>query len=368
MNVPFYDLSSIHKSIKDELQIAFNKVLQVGNFILGEEVELFEQEFARYCGTKYCVTVGNGLDALRLSLMALNIGKGDEVIIPTNTFIATWLAVTEVGAVPIPVEPDPQTYCIDSNRIEAAITKRTKAIIPVHLFGRPSRMDYIKEIASRYGIFVVEDAAQAQGASLDGQRVGSMGDVAGFSFYPGKNIGALGDAGAITTNNEDIAKEISMLRNYGSTQKYIHTSVGINSRLDELQAAFLRVKLKYLDNWNLDRQRVAKQYTDLLSIENGEIILPLERVGENCVWHQFVVRTSSRDGLNSSLNEAGIGTMIHYPIPPHLQKAYVKLGFSKGSFPISEELANTSLSLPITPTLSDKEISYVVDTIREYFL
>lgn len=350
--IPFLDLKAPYVELKDELDAAYRRVMDSGWYILGAEVEAFESEFADYCGVKHCIGVGNGLEALSLVLRAWGIGPGDEVIVPSNTYIATWLAVTHTGATPVPVEPIDSTYNIDPARIEAAITPRTKAILPVHLYGQPADMDPICNIASRYGLKVLEDAAQAHGAKYCGRRTGGLADAAGFSFYPSKNLGAIGDGGAVTTNDAEMAHKIRMLRNYGSPVKYVNETIGYNSRLDELQAALLRVKLRHLDAWNDRRRQLAGWYMLALSNTFPDLVLPA--VSELCdpCWHLFVIRSSKRDALQRTLASCGIGTMIHYPIPPHLQEAYDYLGYHAGSFPLAEKMAQEVLSLPMGPHLS----------------
>lgn len=357
MNIPFLDLKLPHEELRMGLFQAFERVLDSGWYILGDEVKQFEQEFASYCEADHCVGVGNGLDALHLILRAYGIGEGDEVIVPSNTYIATWLAVSYAGATPIPVEPDERTYNIDPALIEAAITPRTKAIIAVHLYGQPADMDAINAIAKKYNLKVIEDAAQAHGARYKGRRVGTLGDAAGFSFYPGKNLGAIGDGGAVTTNDAELAEKIRVLGNYGSRVKYHNEVKGYNSRLDELQAAFLREKLKKLDEWNGRRKKVAAEY--LTGMCHCNIVLPHVPDWADPVWHLFVVRSTHRDQLQKKLSEAGISTMIHYPIPPHLQGAYSELGYDAGSFSIAEQIHREVLSLPMGPHL-DGEISSVV--------
>lgn len=341
-----------------EIDAAYNRVKESGWFILGPEVKAFEDEFAAYCGVKCCIGVGNGLDALHLILRALGIGLGHEVIVPANTYIATWLAVTYAGAIPVPVEPDEKTYNIDRDRIEGAITNKTKAILPVHLYGQPADMNPINEIAAQYKLKVIEDAAQAHGALYKGKRTGSLGNAAGFSFYPGKNLGALGDGGAVTTNDDELADRVRTLRNYGSTDKYVNEVPGFNSRLDEIQAAFLRVKLKYLDEWNRRRAEIANHYKSRLASTN--LILPYVPEWAAPVWHLYVVRSDKRDVLQKRISEAGIDTLIHYPIPPHLQEAYSNLGYRKGDFPITEKLAGEVLSLPIGPHVGDLQQSQTI--------
>ncbi len=350
MSVPFLDLGAAYLELKDDLDAAYHRVMDSGWFILGKEVEAFEREFAAYCEAAHCVGVGNGLEALHLILRAYGIGPGDEVIVPANTYIATWLAVSYAGATPIPVEPDARTYNLDPALIEAAITPATRAILPVHLYGQPADMDPIKALASRYGLKVIEDAAQAHGARYHGRRVGGLGDAAGFSFYPGKNLGALGDGGAVVTNDADLAERVRVLRNYGSRVKYHNEVKGFNSRLDELQAALLRVKLPVLDAWNERRRAAAARYLDGLA--GSELGLPYVPKWAEPVWHLFVVRHPQRDALQQRLQQAGIGTMIHYPIPPHLQPAYAELGYGAGAFPISEAIHREVLSLPMGPQLT----------------
>lgn len=364
--VPFLDMKSPYQELKDELDNAYHRVMKSGWYILGEEVEAFEQEFAAYCGAKFCVGVGNGLEALHLILRAYNIGEDDEVIVPSNTYIATWLAVSYSGAKPVPVEPDIHTYNLDPNRVDAAITSRTRAILPVHLYGQPADMAPLMEIASHYNLRVIEDAAQAQGTCYKGCRSGTLGHAAGFSFYPGKNLGALGDAGAIVTDDESLAKRVRMLRNYGSKVKYYNELKGFNSRLDELQAAFLRVKLKYLDEWNKRRQKVAKYYLEAMHAL-PDLILPYTLESAENIWHIFPIRYHNRNALQKFLKLHGVGTLIHYPVPPHLSEAYSEMGFKKGAFPIAEEIADTELSLPMGPHLSLEDAEYMVNTIQEYF-
>ncbi|MEI6166048.1 MAG: DegT/DnrJ/EryC1/StrS family aminotransferase [bacterium] len=364
MNVPFLDFSGPYDELKEALDEAYFKFMRSAWYILGQEVESFEKEYASYCDTKECIGVGNGLDALHLILRAYGIGPGDEVIVPSNTYIATWLAVSHAGATPVPVEPDPQTYNIAPDLIQAAITARTKAILPVHLYGQPADMDPIMDIAARFNLKVIEDNAQAQGARYKGRRTGSLGHAAGHSFYPGKNLGAFGDGGAITTNDTDLANRIRMLRNYGSKQKYYNECKGFNSRLDELQAAFLRVKLKHLDEWNTRRRIVAERYLkDLLGVAGMKV--PLIPHWAEPVWHLFVIRHPQRDELRQALTEAGIGTLIHYPIPPHLSGAYAEMKPSAGSLPIAEQLAQTVLSLPIGPHITKDQVSYAIGAVRK---
>lgn len=365
MNIQFLDLKAAYLELQAELDAAFSRVMNSGYYILGEEVEVFEQEFADYCQVKYCIGVANGLDALHLILRGYGIGEGDEVIVPSNTYIATWLAVSYAGATPVAVEPDVNTYNIDPRKIESAITPRTKAIMPVHLYGQPAEMNEINDIAEKYNLKVIEDAAQAHGAAYNGHRTGSLGDAAGFSFYPGKNLGAFGDAGAVVTNDKDLADSVMILRNYGSRKKYFNEIQGYNSRLDPLQAAFLRVKLRYLDDWNARRRLIAERYLESLS-SYSEIRLP--SVSDSAVpsWHLFVIRSSKRDYLQSFFADKGIGTLIHYPVPPHLSEAYRNAEISGKSYPISEALAETSLSLPIGPHLSKEQQQIVITVLSEF--
>ena len=365
MNIPFLDLKQVHSELEEELNAAFSRVLKSGWYILGAEVEAFEEEFARYCGTRHCVGVGNGLDALHLILRGYGIGPGDEVIVPAHTYIATWLAVSYAGAVPVPVEPDQYTYNIDPQRISSAITERTRAVIAVHLYGQPADMDPILEIAHRHDLRVIEDAAQAHGAEYKGRRVGTLGDAAGFSFYPVKNLGALGDAGAVVTDDQELAERVRRLRNYGAQNKYFHQIKGFNSRLDPLQAAFLRVKLAYLDEWNRRRRIVAARYLKALT-DIPELVLPSVPDCADSVWHLFVVRHPERDALQAYLDRAGIGTLIHYPVPPHLSQAYAEDGWKQDDFPITERLASTVLSLPIGPHLEQAAQQATIAKIRSF--
>lgn len=359
--IPFLDLKSTYLELKDEINAACRRVLESGWYILGEEVEAFEAEYAAFCEARHCVGVGNGLDALYLALRAMEVGQGDEVIVPSNTYIATWLAVSMTGATPIPVEPDMQTYNIDPTLIEAAITPRTKVILPVHLYGLPADLAPILDIARRHGLRVLEDAAQAHGARYRGMRIGAHGDAVAWSFYPGKNLGAFGDGGAVTTDDPRIAERIRVLRNYGSRVKYVNEVKGVNSRIDPLQAAVLRVKLKYLDEWNDRRRRAAASY--LAGLAESQLILPVVSEDAEHAWHLFVVRTPYRDALQKRLTEAVIGTLIHYPIPPHLQSAYSELGYGEGSFPLAEKIAREVLSIPIGPHLNFENMANVVDEI-----
>lgn len=364
MKVPFLDLKAAHAELKTELLDACSRVLESGWFILGDEVKAFENEFADYCGTKHCIGVGNGLDGLHLALRAMGIGPGDEVIVPANTYIASWLAISQSGATPIPVEPNERSYNLDPQRLESAITSRTKAIMPVHLYGQPADMDPIASIASQYGLQVLEDASQAHGALYKSKKVGTLGDVAAFSLFPGKNLGALGDAGLVLTNSDELASQIRRLRNYGSEVKYYNQVQGYNSRLDEMQAALLRVKLKKLDEWNERRKARAAYY--LQTLECPDLTLPYVPQWADPVWHLFVVRHPRRDDLQHHLEKAGVGTIIHYPLPPHLQEAYASDGYAKGDFPITESMADELLSIPIGPHLSEAEAEYVADQISAF--
>lgn len=362
MKVPFLDLKTPHQELKTELEAAFTRVLDSGWYIVGKELESFEASFAEYCDVKHCIGVGNGLDAIHLLLEAYGIGPGDEVLVPSNTFIATWLAVTRTGAKPIAVEPDPYTYNIDPAAIEAAITPRTAAIIPVHLYGQPADMDIIIRIAEHHKLVVIEDAAQAQGARYRGRPVGSLGHAAATSFYPGKNLGALGDGGAVLTDDAAIADKVRELRNYGSKVKYRHDKLGYNSRLDELQAALLSVKLHHLDAWNARRREIARQYEK--RIDHPEIRMPFVPNWATPVWHLFVVRTPRRDELQQHLKQHGVETLVHYPIPPHLQQCYV--GIVNKSLPISELMASEILSLPIYPSMTKTEVDHVIKSLAAF--
>jgi dTDP-4-amino-4,6-dideoxygalactose transaminase len=365
MKVPFLDLKPAYRELQAELDAAWRRVMDSGWYILGEEVEAFEREFATYCGARQCVGVGNGLDALILILRGYDIGPDSEVIVPANTYIATWLAVSYVGAIPVPVEPNLQTYNLDPGKIEAAITSRTRAIIPVHLYGQPAEMDAIREIGLRQGLKVIEDAAQAHGAEYQGKRTGNLGDAAAFSFYPTKNLGAFGDAGAVVTNDDALAERVRLLRNYGSRDKYYNEVKGVNSRLDHMQASLLRVKLGQLDTWNARRRKVAREYLDGLS-RASDLVLPSVAIGAQPAWHQFVVRYPLRDELQEYLKESGIGTLIHYPVPPHLSGAYAGDGWKRGDFPITEELADTVLSIPIGPHLGEDEAAFVIRALQAF--
>ena len=364
MNIPFLDLKSQYLELKEELDDVYHRVMESGRYILGKEVELFEAEFAAYCEAEHCVGVGSGLDALHLILRAMGICPGDEVIVPANTYIATWLAVSYTGAVPVAVEPDEKTYNIDPSRIEAAITKKTKAIIPVHLYGQPADMDTINIIAATYNLKVIEDAAQAHGAKYKTKRVGGIGDAAGFSFYPGKNLGAFGDGGAVVTNDEELADRIRVLRNYGSKIKYHNEVQGFNSRLDELQAALLRVKLSRLDEWNERRRQVAAYYFNKMS-RKDDLSLPFVPEWAEPVWHLFVICLRQRDAVQKKLDVAGVSTLIHYPIPPHLSIAYLGMHPTLASLPLTEGLASTVLSLPLGPHMAMRQADQVVHSLED---
>ncbi len=364
MKIPFVTFLPMEKELDQELRDAFDRVLTNSWYILGKEDEAFEEAFAEYCGTKHCVGVGNGLDALMLSLKAMDIGEGDEVIIPSNTFIATALAVTYAGAKPVFAEPDIRTFNLEPELIEQVITEKTKAIIPVHLYGQPCDMDPIMAIAGKHGLKVIEDCAQAHGATYKGRKIGTFGDAAAFSFYPGKNLGALGDAGAVVTDDDELATKIRMLGNYGSDYKYHHVLKGNNSRLDELQAALLLAKLPSLDRMNEERRRIAECF--LTGIKNPDVILPY--IPDDCtpVWHVFGIRCSRRDALEKHLNDKGIGTNKHYPTPMHLQECYRDLGYREGDLPVAEEISRTELSLPLYYGMTEEQIQTVIDAVNEF--
>lgn len=364
MKVPFVSFKPLEKELDTQLHAAFERVLENSWYIGGKEDEAFEKAFAAYCNTDYCVGMGNGLDALLFVLKAWEIGPGDEVIVPSNTYIATALAVTYVGATPVFVEPDIRTYNIDPARIEEKITPRTKAIMPVHLYGQPCDMDPIMAIAKKHGLYVLEDCAQAHGATYKGKVIGSFGDAAGFSFYPGKNLGALGDAGASVTGDKALADKIRALGNYGSDYKYHHIYKGNNSRLDELQAAFLSAKLPLMDKVNENRRAIAERYLE--EVTNPEILLPYVAEDVVPVWHVFAVRCQRRDELAAFLEERGIGTNKHYPIPMHLQPCYADLNIPEGALPIAEEISRTELSIPMYYGMTDSEIDYVIDALNAF--
>lgn len=361
MKIEFQKLNYIHDEIREEIDNAIKETIDLEYFIGGKKLKEFEENFAKYCGSKYCVGVGNGLDGLTLSLRALGVQEGDEVIVPSHTYIATALAITQIGAIPVFVEPS-EYYLIEPNKIEQKITNKTKAIIVVHLYGQCVDMDPIIEIAKKHNIKILEDAAQAHGATYKGKKAGNLGDIASFSFYPGKNLGAMGDGGCITTNSKELAEKVRELGNYGSIIKYTHNEKGVNSRLDTLQAAILDVKLKYLDKWNKERNNIAKKYLE--GIKNNKIILPRIQ-GENYhIWHQFVIRVQDREKFRNNLEGHGISTLIHYPIAIHKQKAYSE--YNQLDLPIAEEYANKVVSLPIYNGLENEEIEYIIDIINKY--
>ena len=369
MKIPFLDLRASYLELKPEIDAAIARVLDSGWYILGPEVEAFESEYAAYCEAEHAIGVANGLDALHLALLAMGVGSGDEVIVPSNTYIATWLAVSQCGATPVPVEPDERTYNINPDLIEAAITPRTKVILPVHLYGQPADLDPILAIARKHGLRVLEDAAQAHGARYKGKRIGAHGDAVAWSFYPGKNLGALGDSGAVTTNDSVIAERIRVLRNYGSRVKYVNEVKGFNSRLDPIQAAVLRVKLKVLDEWNGRRKAIASKYIATLRGAEGNVAiqgftLPHVPVWADPVWHLFVIRHPHRDGLQQRLIAAGVGSLVHYPIPPHLQEAYAPLGYKQGAFPLADSMAGEVLSLPMGPQLEMNHIESICKALH----
>jgi len=371
MRIPFLELKPTYTELKPEFDAAWHRVMDSGWYLLGKELESFESEYAAYCGSKHCIGVGSGLDALHLALRAWDIGEGDEVIVPSHTFIATWLGATFAGATAVPVEPHPRTCNLDPGLLEAAITSRTRAIIPVHLYGQPADMLPIMEIAERHGLKVLEDAAQAQGARYRGRKVGSLGHAAAHSFYPGKNLGGFGDAGAITTDDPVFASRVRALRNYGSKIKYQHDCIGTNSRLDELQASMLRVKLRHLDEWNARRKTLAAEYiSELGPMTDPKAGLQLPSVSEwaDPVWHLFVVRHPKRDALQRHLSDAGIGSLIHYPVPAHLSGAYESTAHSGGrlSLPLAEALSKTVLSLPIGPHIEVAQVREVAAAVREF--
>jgi dTDP-4-amino-4,6-dideoxygalactose transaminase len=366
MNIPFVSFSEVNKAIRPEILDAFEQFFDNAWYVLGENVKQFEKEYAAFNNTNHCVGVSNGLDALYLALRSLGITQGDEVIVPSNTYIATALAVSYVGATPVFVEPDIKTYNIDPEKIESAITSKTKAIMPVHLYGQACVMDAIMQIAQKHRLFVVEDNAQSQGATFNGKLTGSWGDINGTSFYPGKNLGALGDAGAVTTNDSELSNIVAVLRNYGSGKKYYNEVIGHNMRLDECQAAFLSVKLKYLNVWTTQRQQIAAWYNQLLE-GVGDLVLPTVTDGCSHVYHLYVIRAKQRDALQQHLTSKGIGSLIHYPVPPHLQQSYSHLGYAKGDFPIAEEIADTCLSLPLWPGLQQQDVEIVSETIKSFY-
>lgn len=366
MKIPFNDLKASYAELREVLDAAYRRVIESGYYVLGPEVESFEAEFAAYCGVQHCVGVGNGLEAISLILKAYGIGSGDSVIVPANTYIATWLPVTHAGAEPIPVEPDEASYNIDPQRVEASIKPNTRAIIAVHLYGQPADMDALAQIAHERKLLLVEDAAQAHGAKYKGRRAGSLGDAGAFSFYPTKNLGAIGDGGAVTTNDQALAERVRVLRNYGSRERYLNELVGYNSRLDELQAALLRVKLSRLDEWNSRRVEIAQDYARKLAPVR-QVALPHVASTSEPVWHLFVVRSGSRDALQRHLQAEGIATLIHYPIPPHRSGAYANLAISRSSYPLTEALSGQILSLPIWPQMDARNIEMVSQAVCAFF-
>jgi dTDP-4-amino-4,6-dideoxygalactose transaminase len=362
--VVFLDLRETYLEIKEELDQAARRVMDSGWYILGREVQAFEEAFAAFCGVKHCVGVGNGLEALQLTLRAYGVGPGDEVIVPANTYIATWLAVSGAGATVVPVEPVERTFNLDPARVEAAITEKTKAILPVHLYGQTAETEAVCAVARRHGLKVVEDAAQAHGANYRGRRAGALGDAAGWSFYPTKNLGAYGDAGAVTTDDAELAGQLRLLRNYGAREKYYNDVKGINSRLDEMQAALLGVRLRHLEEWNARRARIAAIYLE--GLRDAEVLLPAVADGAEPAWHLFVIRSARRGELQQHLKAQGVQTLIHYPVPPHLQAAYAEMGVAEGAYPISEAIHREVLSLPIGPHLSEDSARRVVDAIKSF--
>ncbi len=364
--IPFLSFNKSNKQIREEIFEAFEKFYDSEWYVLGNQVKEFEKEYATYNKTNFAVGVSNGLDAIHIALRALEVGEGDEVIVPSNTYIATLLAVTYVGATPVLVEPDINTYNINPSLIEAAITPKTKAIIPVHLYGQCCDMQAIMNIAKKHNLKVVEDNAQAHGATWNNIQTGAWGDINATSFYPGKNLGALGDAGAVTTNDESLAQKATVLRNYGSQKKYYNEMIGYNMRLDECQASLLKVKLKYLPEWTLQRKQIGEWYNEALQ-GVGDLILPFTAPGATHVYHLYVVRTKRRNELQEFLAKENIGTLIHYPVPPHLQEAYKDLGYKKGDLPLAEEIANTCLSLPVFPGLTKEQVDRVATVIKKFF-
>lgn len=366
MKVPILDLKPAYDELRTELDAAYHRVMESGWLLLGRELEAFEAEYAASIGVKHCIGVANGLEAMQLVLMARGVGAGDQVIVPSHGYIATWLAVTHAGATPIPCEPDPRTYNLDPQRLEALITPRTKAVLPIHLYGQTADMARINAIAAKFGVFVLEDAAQSHGARCHGRDAGTLGGAAGVSFYPSKNLGAMADAGAVTTNDDALADRVRHLRNYGSKVRYQHEYLGLNSRLSELQAAFLRAKLPHLAEWNARRASLAARYLDQLR-GVGDVVLPFVPDWSAPVWHLFVVRTRQRDGLQKFLSGQGVGTQIHYPIPPHLSPAYGSAGWKRGAFPLAEQFAGEVLSLPIGPHVAPSQVDFVCEKVREFF-
>lgn len=366
MKVPILELKPAYDELRTELDAAYHRVMESGWLLLGRELEAFEAEYAASVGVKHCIGVANGLEAMQLVLMALGVGAGDEVIVPSHGYIATWLAVTHVGATPVPCEPDPSTYNLDPARLEALITPRTKVILPIHLYGQTADMAAIRAVAAPRGIFVLEDAAQSHGALCHGRAAGALGHAAGVSFYPSKNLGAMADAGAVTTDDPALADKARHLRNYGSKVRYHNEYLGMNSRLSELQAAFLRAKLPRLEEWNNRREVLAARYCDQLG-GIGTLTLPQVPAWAKPVWHLFVIRTRQRDALQAFLTSQSVGTQIHYPIPPHLSKAYAGSGWKRGDYPLAETLADEVLSLPIGPHISASQVDHVCAAVRAFF-
>lgn len=366
MNVPILDLKPAYEELRAELDAAYHRVMESGWVLLGRELDGFETEYAASVGVKHCIGVANGLEAMQLVLMALGLKAGDEVIVPSHGYIATWLAVTHVGATPVPCEPDPKTYNLDPAKIAALITPRTRAVLPIHLYGQTADMNAINAVARAHGLFVLEDAAQSHGAKCHGRAAGALGDAAGVSFYPSKNLGALADAGAVTTSDGALADKLRHLRNYGSKVRYQNEYLGLNSRLSELQAAFLRAKLPKLEEWNARRVALAQRYLAQLR-DVGDVVLPVVPSWAQPVWHLFVIRTSRRDALQKHLAGQGVGTQIHYPVPPHLAGAYAGAGWKRGDFPLAERYAGEVLSLPIGPHTTAQQVDYVCECVREFF-
>jgi dTDP-4-amino-4,6-dideoxygalactose transaminase len=363
MTIPFLDLRATYLELQGEIDAAIARVCASGWYIGGEELSRFETAYAEYCEANHCVGVANGLDALHLALRAVDVGPGDEVIVSSNTFIATWLAVSMVGATPVAVEPDPATHNLDPDRLQAAFTCRTKVIMPTHLYGQPADLDPILAIAREFGVKVVEDAAQAHGARYKGKRLGAHGDIVAWSFYPGKNLGAMGDGGAVTTDSAELADKIRMLGNYGSSAKYVNDVQGVNSRLDPLQAAILEVKLRHLDGWNQRRSDIAAYYLDTLPSRG--LAAPHVPNWADPSWHLFVIQLENREAVATALRQAGVQTLIHYPIPPHLQAAYAGMELTRGALPIAERLASQVLSLPIGPHQSRQQTEAVMQALRQ---
>lgn len=366
MNVPILELKPAYDELRGEFDAAYRRVMESGRYLFGPELDAFETEYARSLGTAHCVGVANGLEALQMTLMALGVGHGDEVVVPSNGYIATWFAATQVGATVVPCEPDERTFNLDPGRLEAVISPRTRVILPIHLYGQPADMDAIADIARRNGIFLLEDAAQSHGASYRGRQAGALADAAGISFYPSKNLGAFADAGAVTTGNAELSEKIRLIRNYGSRIRYQNEVIGLNSRMDELQAAFLRVRLTRLEEWNIRRRRLATIYLHQLH-GVGDLVLPHVPPWAEPVWHLFVVRTARRDALRAHLASLGIGSDIHYPTPPHLSGAYRNRGWKRGDFPVAERLAAEVVSLPIGPHLTTEQVDSVCAGVRSFF-